>query len=126
MIKPGLLLSRRQLLVSGAATLILGGCDRLSAAPTFQQFLAVAFQPVGVVEQRRPIATEAVIQVAVLTRVADEDAVGLANVEVDLGLGQEIARRLRVPIGTVMSRISRGRRLLQERLRTPDRPGASR
>ena len=42
MIKPGLLLSRRQLLVSSAATLILGGCDRLSAAPTFQQFLAAA------------------------------------------------------------------------------------
>jgi len=36
------LLSRRQLLVSGAATLILSGCDRLSAAPTFQQFLAGA------------------------------------------------------------------------------------
>jgi DMSO/TMAO reductase YedYZ molybdopterin-dependent catalytic subunit len=40
--KPGLLLSRRQLLVSGAATLILSGCDGLSAAPTFQQFLAGA------------------------------------------------------------------------------------
>ena len=36
------MLSRRQLLVSGAATLILSGCDRLSAAPTFQQFLAGA------------------------------------------------------------------------------------
>src|SRR5258705_273183 len=40
--KSGLLLSRRKLLVSGAATLILGGCDRLSSAPTFQQFLATA------------------------------------------------------------------------------------
>jgi DMSO/TMAO reductase YedYZ molybdopterin-dependent catalytic subunit len=38
----GLLLSRRQLLVSSAATLMLGGCDRLSASPTFQQFLASA------------------------------------------------------------------------------------
>ena len=42
MIKPGLLLSRRQLLVSSAATLTLGGCDRLSEAPTFQRFLAAA------------------------------------------------------------------------------------
>jgi DMSO/TMAO reductase YedYZ molybdopterin-dependent catalytic subunit len=41
-IKAELRLSRRQLLVSSAATLILGGCDRLSAAPTFQQFLATA------------------------------------------------------------------------------------
>jgi len=41
-IEPRLLLSRRQLLVSSAATLTLGGCDRLSAAPTFQQFLAAA------------------------------------------------------------------------------------
>ena len=42
MIKPGLLLSRRQLLVSSAATLILGGCDRLSGAPNFQKFLSSA------------------------------------------------------------------------------------
>ena len=41
MIKPGLLLSRRQLLVNSAA-LTLGGCDRLSQAPTFQRFLAAA------------------------------------------------------------------------------------
>jgi DMSO/TMAO reductase YedYZ molybdopterin-dependent catalytic subunit len=40
-INPGLLLSRRQLLVSSAA-LTLGGCDRLSEAPTFQRFLAAA------------------------------------------------------------------------------------
>ncbi len=40
--KPRLLLSRRQLLVSSAATLLLGGCDRLSQAPSFQQFLATA------------------------------------------------------------------------------------
>src|SRR5690348_15887754 len=37
-----LLLTRRQLLVSSAATLLLGGCDRLSQAPTFQQFLSTA------------------------------------------------------------------------------------
>ncbi len=35
-----------------------------------------------------------------------------------------IAQRLRVPIGTVMSRISRGRRLLHERLLTLDGRGA--
>ena len=37
--KPRLLMSRRNVLVSGAATLILGGCDRLSESPTFQQML---------------------------------------------------------------------------------------
>src|SRR5258706_5686390 len=36
-----LVLSRRGLL-GGSAALILGGCDRLSRAPTFQQFLATA------------------------------------------------------------------------------------
>src|SRR5262245_1152825 len=40
--KPGLLLSRRQLMVSGAATLILGGCDRLAESPSFQQMLSSA------------------------------------------------------------------------------------
>jgi DMSO/TMAO reductase YedYZ molybdopterin-dependent catalytic subunit len=40
--KPDLLTSRRQVLIGGAATLILSGCDRLSGAPTFQQFLATA------------------------------------------------------------------------------------
>lgn len=40
--KPKLLLSRRKLLVSGAAMLILGGCNRLSQAPSFKQFLANA------------------------------------------------------------------------------------
>ena len=40
--KPGLLLNRRQLVISGAATLILSGCDRLAASPTFQQMLAGA------------------------------------------------------------------------------------
>ena len=40
--KPGLLLSRRNVLVSSAATLILGGCDRLSESPTFQQMLTGA------------------------------------------------------------------------------------
>jgi len=44
------------------------------------------------------------------------DAVWLRDVE-DLSYA-EIARRLRVPVGTVMSRISRGRRLLHERLVT--------
>jgi DMSO/TMAO reductase YedYZ molybdopterin-dependent catalytic subunit len=34
-----LLLTRRQLVVSSAATLMLGGCDRLAASPTFQQML---------------------------------------------------------------------------------------
>jgi RNA polymerase sigma-70 factor (ECF subfamily) len=52
------------------------------------------------------------------------DAVWLRDVE-ELSYA-EIARRLRVPIGTVMSRISRGRRLLQERLLTPGRPGPGR
>ena len=42
------------------------------------------------------------------------DAVWLRDVE-DLSYA-EMARRLRVPIGTVMSRISRGRRLLHDRL----------
>jgi len=42
------------------------------------------------------------------------DAVWLRDVE-ELSYA-EIARRLRVPAGTVMSRISRGRRLLHERL----------
>ena len=42
LIKPGLLFSRRHFLVSGAASLALGGCDRLSAAPSFQQILAAA------------------------------------------------------------------------------------
>jgi DMSO/TMAO reductase YedYZ molybdopterin-dependent catalytic subunit len=37
--KPRLLMSRRNVLVSGAATLILGGCDRLSESLTFQQML---------------------------------------------------------------------------------------
>ena len=40
--KPGLQLNRRKLVVSGAATLILGGCDRLNEAPTFRQLLASA------------------------------------------------------------------------------------
>jgi DMSO/TMAO reductase YedYZ molybdopterin-dependent catalytic subunit len=38
--KRGLLLNRRELVVSSAATLLLGGCDRLSASPSFQQLLA--------------------------------------------------------------------------------------
>jgi RNA polymerase sigma-70 factor, ECF subfamily len=42
------------------------------------------------------------------------DAVWLRDVE-ELSYA-EMARRLRIPIGTVMSRISRGRRLLHERL----------
>jgi RNA polymerase sigma-70 factor (ECF subfamily) len=42
------------------------------------------------------------------------DAVWLRDVE-ELSYA-DMARRLRVPIGTVMSRISRGRRLLHERL----------
>jgi RNA polymerase sigma-70 factor (ECF subfamily) len=42
------------------------------------------------------------------------DAVWLRDVE-ELTYA-EITRRLRVPPGTVMSRISRGRRLLHERL----------
>ena len=42
MSKPPLLVRRRDLLVSGAAALILGGCDRLAVAPSFQQFLASA------------------------------------------------------------------------------------
>ena len=39
--KSGLLIGRRQLLVSAAA-LILPACDRLSSAPSFQQFLGTA------------------------------------------------------------------------------------
>jgi DMSO/TMAO reductase YedYZ molybdopterin-dependent catalytic subunit len=42
MMRPQLLLTRRQLLASGAASLVLGGCDRISQAPTFQQFLSSA------------------------------------------------------------------------------------
>ena len=42
------------------------------------------------------------------------DAVWLRDVE-ELSYA-DIARRMRVPLGTVMSRISRGRRLLHERL----------
>jgi DMSO/TMAO reductase YedYZ molybdopterin-dependent catalytic subunit len=41
-VKSGSRLNRRQLLTSSAATLILGGCDQLSASPTFRQFLAAA------------------------------------------------------------------------------------
>jgi DMSO/TMAO reductase YedYZ molybdopterin-dependent catalytic subunit len=37
--RPPLLLNRRKVLVSGAATLILGGCDRLAESPTFQEVL---------------------------------------------------------------------------------------
>ena len=37
-----LLLSRRKVLVGSAATLILGGCDRLASSPTFQQLLGSA------------------------------------------------------------------------------------
>jgi RNA polymerase sigma-70 factor (ECF subfamily) len=46
------------------------------------------------------------------------DAVWLRDVE-ELSYA-DMARRLRVPLGTVMSRISRGRRLLHERLLTLD------
>jgi RNA polymerase sigma-70 factor, ECF subfamily len=49
------------------------------------------------------------------------DAVWLRDVE-ELSYA-EIAQRLRVPLGTVMSRISRGRRMLHERLLTSDRRG---
>src|SRR5229473_636246 len=59
-----------------------------------QQFLLVALQPVRVVEHRRPIAAEAVVQIAVLPRVANEEAVGRARVEVQFRLRQEIAGRL--------------------------------
>jgi DMSO/TMAO reductase YedYZ molybdopterin-dependent catalytic subunit len=38
--KRGLLLNRRQLVVSSAATLLLGGCDRLTASPSFRQLLS--------------------------------------------------------------------------------------
>ena len=50
------------------------------------------------------------------------DAVWLRDVE-DLTYA-EIAARLRVPIGTVMSRISRGRRQLHRRLASGDGAGA--
>jgi RNA polymerase sigma-70 factor (ECF subfamily) len=50
------------------------------------------------------------------------DAVWLRDVE-EMSYA-DMARRLRIPIGTVMSRISRGRRLLHERLVVPDRRGA--
>jgi RNA polymerase sigma-70 factor (ECF subfamily) len=50
------------------------------------------------------------------------DAVWLRDVE-ELTYA-EIAGRLRIPIGTVMSRISRGRRLLHERLVAADWRGA--
>lgn len=46
------------------------------------------------------------------------DAVWLRDVE-ELSYA-EMAKRLRIPVGTVMSRISRGRRLLQERVRAVD------
>jgi RNA polymerase sigma-70 factor (ECF subfamily) len=50
------------------------------------------------------------------------DAVWLRDVE---GLSYaEMAQRLRVPLGTVMSRISRGRRLLHERLLALDGRGS--
>ena len=50
------------------------------------------------------------------------DAVWLRDVE-ELSYA-DIARRLRVPLGTVMSRISRGRRLLHERLLALDGGGS--
>jgi RNA polymerase sigma-70 factor (ECF subfamily) len=49
------------------------------------------------------------------------DAVWLRDVE-EMTYA-EMARRLRIPIGTVMSRISRGRRLLHERLVSGDGRG---
>jgi RNA polymerase sigma-70 factor, ECF subfamily len=49
------------------------------------------------------------------------DAVWLRDVE-ELSYA-DMARRLRIPIGTVMSRISRGRRLLHERLLAFDAAG---
>jgi RNA polymerase sigma-70 factor (ECF subfamily) len=49
------------------------------------------------------------------------DAVWLRDVE-ELSYA-DMARRLRIPIGTVMSRISRGRRLLHERLFALDAAG---
>jgi RNA polymerase sigma-70 factor (ECF subfamily) len=50
------------------------------------------------------------------------DAVWLREVE-ELSYA-DIARRLRIPSGTVMSRISRGRRLLHERLLTSNHDGS--
>jgi RNA polymerase sigma-70 factor, ECF subfamily len=50
------------------------------------------------------------------------DAVWLRDVE-EMSYA-DMARRLRIPIGTVMSRISRGRRLLHERLVARDSPAA--
>jgi RNA polymerase sigma-70 factor (ECF subfamily) len=50
------------------------------------------------------------------------DAVWLRDVE-ELSYA-DIALQLRVPLGTVMSRISRGRRLLHERLLARDGPGS--
>jgi RNA polymerase sigma-70 factor (ECF subfamily) len=50
------------------------------------------------------------------------DAVWLRDVE-ELTYA-EMAQRLRIPLGTVMSRISRGRRLLHERLLALDRRGS--
>jgi RNA polymerase sigma-70 factor (ECF subfamily) len=52
------------------------------------------------------------------------DAVWLRDVE-ELSYA-DMARRLRVPIGTVMSRISRGRRLLHDQLLALDRHGSGR
>jgi RNA polymerase sigma-70 factor (ECF subfamily) len=52
------------------------------------------------------------------------DAVWLRDVD-ELSYA-DIARQLRVPLGTVMSRISRGRRLLHERLLAQDRRSSDR
>jgi DMSO/TMAO reductase YedYZ molybdopterin-dependent catalytic subunit len=39
-VKPSLQVSRRHLVIGGAASLILSGCDKMSASPAFQQLLA--------------------------------------------------------------------------------------
>ncbi len=74
-----------------------------------------------VVEQRRPGGPEAVVEMAVLAGVAEEQTLALREVDVDLGLGQQIARRLRQGAGRRHADVER-----LEQLQLTDQAGRAR